>query len=144
MGLTKEELAKEREGFAKLKENVATLTAKAKKTVQQVRKSGPGALKKGGTALMMERDRFFQDYDPGAEKPNKAVRNYYHLRGKGAAKTLVSPQEDFCSLDRIVPSTGIPEVTGAAPTQAHCFAIQVLPPSPRGQQVPSGPTAAKG
>ena len=51
MGLTKEDLAKAPEGFAKLKENLATLTPKAKKTVQQQRKSGPGALKKAGTAL---------------------------------------------------------------------------------------------
>ena len=38
MGRTKDNLAKAREGFAKLKENMATLNAKAKKTVEQERK----------------------------------------------------------------------------------------------------------
>ena len=85
MGLTKEDLAEAREGFAKLKENLATLTAKAKKTFQQERKSGPVALKNAGTAVTKERDRLFKDYSLGAEKPNKAVRNYYHLCRKGAA-----------------------------------------------------------
>ena len=35
MGLTKEDLAKAREGFAKLKEKLATLNTKGKKTVEQ-------------------------------------------------------------------------------------------------------------
>ena len=105
---------------------------------------GPGALKKDRRALRKERDRMFKDYASGAEKLDKAVRNYYQLRGKGDARRLVSLQEDFRSLDRILQPTCIPEITGVAPAQARCFAIQVLPPSPRGPQVASGPSAAKG
>ena len=128
MGLTKDDLAKARDGLTKLKQNLATLAAKAKKTVPDQRKSGPGALTKAGTALRKERERLFKDYAPGAEKFNKAARNYYFLRGKGAARKMVSPQQDFRPLDVISQSTGIPEITGSVPTLAHRFAIQVLGP----------------
>ena len=89
MGLTKDDLAKARDGLTKLKQNLATLAAKAKKTVHDQRKSGAGALKKAGTALRKERERLFKDCAPGAEKFNKAARNYYFVRGKGAARKMV-------------------------------------------------------
>ena len=41
---------------------------------------------------------------------------------------MVSTQEDFRPLDLILQSTGIPVVTGSAPTSAHCFAILLLGP----------------
>ena len=85
MGLTKDDLTKARHGFAKLIENPAILTAKAKKKVQQERKLTPGAPKKAGTALRKEHERSFKDYAPGAKKLNKAVHDCYHLRERGAA-----------------------------------------------------------
>ena len=134
MGLTRDDLAKARDSLTKLKQNLGAMVVKAKKTVHDQRKAGPGAPKKVGAALRKERVRLFKDYAPGAEKFIKAAKTYYFLRGKGAARKMVSPQEDFRSLDPILHSTGISEVTGSIPTSAHCFAIQVLgldaPPLP--------------
>ena len=42
---------------------------------------------------------------------NKALRKFYHLRGKGSAGALISPQDAFRPLDWIIQSTRIPEVT---------------------------------
>ena len=128
IGLTRDDLAKARDGLTKLKQTLRALVAKAKKTVHNQRKAGLGALKKAGAALRKERERLFKDYAPGAEKFNKVAKNYYFLRGKGVARKVVSPQEGFRPLDLIVHSTGISEVTGSAPTSAHCYAIQVLGP----------------
>ena len=99
MGLTREDLGKACDGLTKLKQTLGAPVAKAKKTVHDQRKAGPGALKKAGAALRKERERLFKDYAPGAEKFNKAARNYYCLRGKGVARKVVSPQEDFRPLD---------------------------------------------
>ena len=106
VGLTRDDLGKARDGLTKLKQTLGALVAKAKKTVHEQRKAGPRALKKAGTALRKEREQLFKDYAPGAVKFNKAAKNYYFLRGKGVARKLVSPQEDFRPLGLIVQSMG--------------------------------------